>query len=495
MQKYAISSVCVSLLGGALCSFLVGVRLPYIIFLVILLLVFFVLAALAPYKMRSVYIFFFCILLGLTVGSARVLITKNSETFEFKEHYNQKVILQGRVADYPDVRSQYVFLTLDNVYINSETFTEKVLVRAPLYPKHHYGDVLEVSGRLEKPKSKFGTSTDQKFSYSGYLSVSDIYSVVTFPTIKKIKDREISFIGTLYHLKDKCISVVTHYIREPAAGLLLGILFGVKRALASEILEEFIATGLVHIVVLSGYNIALVVEAATKMFRHTPLRVKYFLIYGSIVLFILFVGASSTVVRAGIMASIAIFARQSGRDSDGLKLLLLAASIMVMYEPLTLVYDPSFQLSFLATLGLVVWTPHTTKWCSKVPKRFLLREVTASTIATQMTVVPYIVWYIGSVSTIGLFANILVVPVIPLVMLTGFLTLIFGLLYLPLSFPFAVVAYVLTSLILHLTHILAQIPGIVVKAHLPLYILIIIFIVQAAYLFTSRDEKRWGYFL
>jgi competence protein ComEC len=432
-----------------------------------------------------VYIVFFCVLLGLSIGSLRVLVTKNSETFELREYYSKKITLQGKVSEYPDARSQYTYLTLNEIYINGQLFTENVLVRAPLYPEYHYGDILEVAGQLQKPKDKFGTSTNQKFSYSGYLSVNDIFSTITFPTIKKVSSADSSFIGTLYSFKDKCISVVTYYIREPAAGLLVGILFGIKRALASEVLQEFIDTGLVHIVVLSGYNIALVVEAATKLFKRAPLRLKYLLIYSSILLFTLFVGASSTVLRAGIMAAIAIFARQTGREAAGVKLLLLAAGGMVLYEPRVLMYDPSFQL------GLVVWTPRALIWCRKVPQKFLLREITASTIATQLTVVPYIMWYIGSVSAIGLFANILVVPIIPLIMLGGFLTLVSGLLYLPLSFPFAVITYVLTASVLYVAHMLAQIPGVVVEASLPFYVLLIIYVLQVIYLLTSRDtEKR-----
>lgn len=482
MQKYAISSVCLGVLLGTLDSFLVSVSVFHVALLCIFLLVFFALSAMQTSDVGRVYLVLFCVIFGLAVGSTRSLITKRSETLQLKEHYNKQVTLQGKIVEYPDERSQYTYLTLGQVNINNEPFSENVLVRAPLYPKYHYGDTLEVAGQLQKPKSKFGTSTDQKFSYSGYLSVNNIFSVITFPTIKKVTDADSSFVGALYKFKDKSISVVTHYISEPAAGLLVGILFGIKRALASEVLEEFIDTGLIHIVVLSGYNIALVVEASTKIFRRTPLRLKYFLIYGSIALFTLFVGASSTVVRAGIMAAIALFARQSGREAAGLKLLLLAAAIMVLYEPRILIYDPSFQLSFLATLGLIVWTPHIVLWCRKVPKKFLLREVTASTIATQLTVIPYIMWYIGSVSAVGLFANILVVPVIPLIMLGGFVTLVLGLVYLPLSFPFATLTYALLVCVLYIVSVLAKIPGVVLEFELPLYVLLSLYLFQLFYL-------------
>jgi competence protein ComEC len=441
-------------------------------------------------RSNTVYLFCFCLFLGAALGLLRGIEAHTDDSSNLTEYFGKKVTLRGTVSEYPDVRTGYTFLTIGAPTIASSTsLHERVLVRAPLYPQYHYGDTIEVVGKLEEPKHSFGTSTS-RFSYKYFLASSDIYSTIGFPQITLVSTNTPSFVGALYAFKDKCIEVVSTYIVEPAGGLLLGILFGIKHALSNETLDEFTTAGIVHIVVLSGYNIAIVISIVLLGVKRLPSILRHTIPYIAVALFIAFVGATPTALRAGIMAAIALYARGGGKEIHGLTLLSMAGAAMVLYEPKLLLYDPSFQLSFLATLGLILWTPHTVLWLRKIPERFGLREIVATTLSTQLVILPYILWYMGSVSLLGFVSNIVVVPLVPYVMAFGLITLLLGLIYVPLSMPFAYLAYGLLLCILWVAHTVASLSFGTLTFVLPSAALILLYLFQIYYLASvSVPEK------
>lgn len=205
---------------------------------------------------------------------------------------------------------------------------------------------------------------------------------------------------------------------------------GNKRGLPDTLTTAFIIASLIHVVVLSGYNISIVSEAVLRATKFLPRTLRYVLGVALMVLFVIMTGAGSTSVRAGIMAVIAILARYLHRSAAALRSLAAAAVVLVLWNPLVVLYDPSFALSFLATLGLILLSP----WVeSKLPKIFStheqLRSIAASTIAVQIYVLPALLYYMGVLSFVALPANILTLPLIPFAMLTGFLAGLFGLLH------------------------------------------------------------------
>jgi competence protein ComEC len=486
MRRYVLIFVCMGILLGSIFPFLFSASHSTILF-VCVLITSSAFCIFIEKKEATVFLFLFCISIGSAIGLVRGIEVQANNTSKLGEYLDKKVTVIGTVAEYPDVRTSYTFLTLKNIQIQKQQFdSEFILVRAPLYPQYAYGDVIEVSGSISQPPKSFGTSTS-RFSYKDYLSSFNIYATISYPSIRLVSSTTPSFISSLYLFKDRCIEIVRTYISQPAGGLLIGILFGIKHALSNSVLSDFTVAGLIHIVVLSGYNIAVIVAAVSLTVRMFPAYVRIGLIYGSIVLFILFVGASPTVVRAGIMAMIALYGRQSGKELSGVLLLSIAAACMTLYEPRTLLYDPSFQLSFLATLSLLLWTPITSKWCKAVTEKYALREVISSTIAAQIMVVPYILWYIGTVSTLGVLTNILVVPLVPLVMLLGFIILITGLIYTPLSMPFAYIAYGVLACILFIVDVFSAIPFASLTYELPTFLLLLVYIVQLYYLLKKKN--------
>jgi len=202
----------------------------------------------------------------------------------------------------------------------------------------------------------------------------------------------------------------------------------------------------IHIVVLSGYNITIIAEFIKTIFRSVAFSVV------GIILFVIMTGAQATVVRAALMVLVVVLAKKLGRNFSASRALLVAAFLMLLHNPKILVFDPSFQLSFLATCGLIFVTPIIEKYLSRVPEKWGLRSIVSATLATQITVLPLLVYSMGNVSLVSLPANILILLFIPYTMLTGFIASLIAYAHFTLALPFSYATYLLLAWILGVTH-------------------------------------------
>lgn len=327
-----------------------------------------------------------------------------------------KVVLEGVVVREPERRERTLVL-----YVKTDT--DVVAVFADRYETIQYGDSVKISGTLKKPKS-FVTDLGRTFYYPGYLLARGVEYTISFPRIEYINSGQgNTLIGILLKIKAKFVQALGGSLPEPAHGLGVGLLLGVKSGLGSELEEAFRATGIIHIVVLSGYNILLVVTFVSFLLTCiVPPRTR--LVCGLIVIicFALMVGLSATVVRACIMAAICLVAQTFGRVYEVLRGLLCAGMIMLIINPFLLVFDVGFQLSFLATLGLVLGTPLATPFLSNVRLPRSFKELAVATVVTQIAVLPVLLYQIGEFSIVSVLVNILVLPMVPVAMLLTFIT-------------------------------------------------------------------------
>jgi competence protein ComEC len=153
------------------------------------------------------------------------------------------------------------------------------------------------------------------------------------------------------------------------------------------------------------------------------------------------VGGGPTVVRASIMAIIGMLALLVDRPYDLVRALAIAAVAMVAWNPFVLAHDPGFQLSFVATSGLVLGSSTVERWVSFVPTWGELRTIVAATLATQLAVLPLLLFQIGTVSLVAPLVNVLVVPIVPVIMAVGFAAGVVGMVSTTLALPIALVAY------------------------------------------------------
>lgn len=177
-----------------------------------------------------------------------------------------------------------------------------------------------------------------------------------------------------------------------------------------------------------------------------------------IALFGVLVGGGSTVVRSCFMAGIALSADLIRREYSVIRALIFAGLIMIIQNPMILLHDPSFQLSFLATLGLIFLASPIESKLTFITEKFGIRGILASTFATQIFVSPFILYIMGQISIIGVFANILVLPFIPITMLFVFLTGTSGFISLSVSQIIALISHILLSYELFIVQNFAKLP-------------------------------------
>jgi len=187
----------------------------------------------------------------------------------------------------------------------------------------------------------------------------------------------------------------------------------------AEIDEQFRAVGLTHIVVLSGYNVSLVIQLFLIVLGFLPIRLRSTLAFLGIITFALLVGAGPTVVRASIMASLLVLSGLVHREYDVIRALIFAGVIMVSLNPYILLFDISFQLSFLATFSLIYVSPLIERYFQIVPNILEFRSSLVATISAQIFVLPLIFYQIGEFSVISIVVNTIVLFAVPFAMLFG----------------------------------------------------------------------------
>jgi ComEC/Rec2-related protein len=209
--------------------------------------------------------------------------------------------------------------------------------------------------------------------------------------------------------------------------LLAGILYW-ERSLSKQANEAFRFAGMTHLIAVSGSNIILVVSLFVPFLLFLGYRRKSAIVLSGagILLFTLFVGAEASVIRAAIMGWLAILARVFGRKPNVTHLLLLAGTVMIIFDPWAFAFDAGFALSFLATWGLIAWTEPITKMIKWVPNVVSLREIVATTTAATFVTAPYLLWAFEEVSLAGLVTNLVAIPLVGFAMAWGAVAVTFG---------------------------------------------------------------------
>ena len=328
---------------------------------------------------------------------------------------------------------------------------EKVLVNVPLYTEVNYGDRVEVTGRLEKP----GMIED--FDYGKYLSKDDIYWTLNFSQLEVISHENGNPIkAILLKIKSNFLTHIKSILSEPQAGLLSGLLIAGKDSMPKDILEEFRRAGVIHIVVLSGFNITLIADFLRKVMLFIAPRFAITTSIVGVLLFVIMTGGEATVVRAAIMALIVVLAKSLGRNYSAPRALVLAGFLMLLHNPKILVFDASFQLSFLATLGMIYFVPVIEKRLKWITEKGKLRETISQTLGTQAAVFPLLILSVGSFSPVFLPSNVLILPLVPWTMLIGFLTTLLSYTSIHIALPLAFVSHLMLSWILFVANLLGS---------------------------------------
>jgi len=366
------------------------------------------------------------ILIGAILGFIRFEMVNDSLAHypldRFAENQTE-ISIVGFVDSSPEPNSYLTRFILKSECIQSGDacipLSSNIRVSTDSFQSFALGDRVLVSLVPEKPEA-FQTDTGRIFDYEQYLYKDNIQYTASYAQVEVLDGFESGVKRSLFLVKERFLSRIYELVPRPESGLLAGVLFGEKTALDDEYKDQFRIVGLMHIIVLSGYNVSLVIYGIMFLLRFLPLYIRSIIAVTGIVAFAILVGAGPTVIRASIMALLIVLAKVIGRKYNIERSLLVAGCVMVAWNPLILVFDISFQLSFLATYGLIVFTPFLEPYLKRIPKQFALRESVGATIAAQIFVLPLLLYSIGEFSLVSVLVNMLVLWAVPLAMLFGF---------------------------------------------------------------------------
>ncbi len=391
-------------------------------------------------------------MVALALGGARWELAEQNRTFlATPTPPKQLVEAQFVIIDEPEERDTSTVLIA-----RWQKTGQAMRLSASRHLGVNKGDTIAVTGEVSVPSI---TLPNTNFNYREYLARQGIFYQVYANRVELVAPAPWwHFSRLLINFKEATLTGLGQFIPEPEVSLLGGLLIGAKAGLGAEWAEVFRRAGLSHIIVLSGYNMTIVVETITRGLGFLALGLRGGVGIVGIVLFALMANSGAATVRAALMASLAILARLTGRVYEVTFALMFSALVMTLYNP-RVVFELGFQLSFLATLGLLYLVPMLEPFFQWLPERFGLRLIVTATLAAQLAVTPLLLFTTAQLSLVALLANVLVLPIIPLMMLLGFMTAITGWIFSPLG---AVVGFI-TSLglgyILWVAKTLTAIPG------------------------------------
>lgn len=247
--------------------------------------------------------------------------------------------------------------------------------------------------------------------------------------------------------------------REDAAAI-FALMFGGYDGIRPELLEDFTTAGIVHILSVSGSHISLLAAVMAwlgALFR-LPRPLTAVLVIGVIIVYSILAGCVPPVIRSALMGGLAFLALALEREKTAGRILVLTGLFMLVVSPL-LLFHISFQLSFLATAGLLYLAPAIREWLLQRGWPAFLAGSFAITIAAQTAVLPILAWYFNQVSLSALLANLLVVPILEGMLVAALLAGIAAL-FLPLAGKLVFAGdSLLLGVVAELTHLIARLPA------------------------------------
>ncbi len=320
------------------------------------------------------------------------------------------------------VRVSSAVLSDPTVYRSSQYLKiNNLKIYLPKFPAIHYGDFVVIEGNVEDSK----------------LNNAKLTNLVTQKTF-----------GSSF--RNRIISFYQKVLPEPEAGLLSGITLGSKGALDNDFYDRTKLTGVAHVVVASGTNVAFV---ASFLFGISLLFFKrqksiYIVILG-IILYLFLAGFDAPLVRAAVMSAFIFLGEEIGRVVNKWKVYFFTVGLMLVYNP-DWTTDLGFLLSFAATASIMLFESKIRKFLKKFPEFF--KETLSTTLAAEIGVAPILLYSFGQFNPLSPLINLLVLPTVPPLMVLGAAAGMTGLLWEPVGRAFLYLAY---PMLWWFTHVVA----------------------------------------
>ncbi|MHB8777515.1 MAG: ComEC/Rec2 family competence protein [Anaerolineales bacterium] len=440
----------------------------------------------------------------LFIGSAYYQFRQPHIDAFYIAFYNDRqydLLITGWLLEPPDYRDNYTNLKLNVEAVDSGSgdlpVSGFILVRVEKNQAYEYGQRVRVRGLLKTPPE------NEEFSYRDYLAREGIHSYMSIAEVTRLPGKGGNIVtAQIYKLKSKLLEKTYRLYPDPEASLLAGILFGVDTGLPRKLQDAFKNTGTAHIIAISGFNIAIIAGVFFSVFKNlTNERIGALIAMVWIFMYAFLVGGDAAVMRAAFMGSISLLARQLGRRNAGMNALLVVALIMALINPLVL-WDVGFQLSFFATLGLILYAEPFSNFTGNLIARLLKHDTSAFTrilnenviltLAAQLTTIPIMAYHFKRISLISFIANPFILPVQPVVMILGGLAIFVSLVIQPLGQLIAWVAWPFAAYTIRIVEFFDRVPhGTILLGDASIWIVLFFYIALLTLTFNWSRIKDW----
>jgi competence protein ComEC len=345
-----------------------------------------------------------------------------------------EVLERDSLSRFTDVTSKISVLITEEPDTDHQRFTltgvilsgsrPKIQFSLPRYPQVELGYICFLEGEILEPENF------DDFDYKGYLANRMVYRIMRVRNSECETGVELSvwmrIKVALTAFKHTLIGDIDKNVPEPQASLLSGIVFGQDRVFSESFETEIRNSGVSHVVAASGYNISFVVGITGRIFNFVDRRKRILLELFFVWLYCITSGLSSSIVRAGLMYTIAQGFSYFGLYLPILNVMIMTLAIFVAIDPRVMT-DVGFQLSYSATLGLIYILPVIQNFVRKIGLDWIAESVVLPTLACTLTTLPVTIHTFRAVPLLSILANALVLPVIDSVLMLGVASL--GLLY------------------------------------------------------------------
>ncbi len=414
-----------------------------------------------------IFFFYFFLRNPLSTTFCFLFFLLGAINFHYASYNTPEIInipVTGRVIEEPTQTNNFTRIKIEN---NDDG--TRALLYTEKYTNYSYGDVLLINGKFSIPEDE---------GYLNYLKKDGVYYVSFYPEIEKIGEDVNPLYQTMYLLRRQLKKNIQRALPSPQNYLAEAMILGDRSSFSEDFNRKLSISGTRHITAISGMHIIIISTMLFLFFSLIKINKRWSAVLSLIfvALFIVFVGAPASAVRAGIMGSLLLLTHIVYRRTRSLRIVVFAGATMLAFNPLLLHYDLGFQLSFLAVTGILIFHKPVKKIIVKNSKKYLknnerIIDIIAVTISAQILVTPLILYNFGHISLLSIPANVLIVPFLQYIMPFIFLTAVTG------FFVFSFITYLLLSFVILVIDIFskASFSAIYIET-VPLYIIVIVYI-------------------
>ena len=401
--------------------------------------------------------------------------------------------LTGKVITEPIKKEEKQQFVLQVYNVDGQKIKkEKTIVYASNAYKIEYGDIIFVSGKLSVPEKP---PFPYVFDYNLYLQRENIYTMFYQQNFEFIEKQPNKIKQLSFKIRDDIENRIDKFFKDPISSILKSMVTGNKSLLDKDIKEDFINTGLIHILVISGLHIGFCAAIFMFIFKLLGLKLNYIylLTISTLFFYTLLTGANPPAIRAAIMFSCLLVALMLKREPLIYNALALSALIILTVNPQSL-FTASFQLSFLATFGILYLYPKFNVCLGRIKNKYIhfIWDIICVTLSAQIALIPLLVFYFGKLSIISFALNLIIVPIIPLIICLFFVFYISTFISYYASLMISLSLSYLLKFILHIINYSASLDYSIAFFAVPSIIMILFYYFSIFVMLELKNKKSLG---